>query len=239
MTFDFTNQVVLITGASGNLGKAVASAFHAANARMVLVDHATRGLDKIFPDLTNSSDVYYMAPFDITQTESAQSVVRNAVARFGRIDILVNTTGGHKAGAPLHETDLRTLDYLMNLNARSAFVISQAVVPVMLANGSGKIILVSGRAGISGSANSSAYSAAKAAVLRFTESMAAELKDKNININCVLPGTIDTPQNRLADPAADTSRWVAADAIADAILFLASPEARAVNGAAIPVYGKG
>jgi len=239
MKFDFSNQVVLITGASGNLGKAAARAFLSANARLVLVDHAHRGLEIIFPDLANPSDVYYLAPFDITQPESAQSVVTKAVDRFGRIDILVNTVGGHRAGTPLHETDIQTLDYLMNLNARSAFVISQAVIPVMLANGSGKIILVSGRAGLSGSANSAAYSASKAAVLRFTESMAAELKDKNINVNCVLPVIIDTPQNREANPADDASKWVTAEAIADVILFLASAAAMAVNGAAIPVYGKG
>ena len=239
MNFDFSNQIVLITGASGNLGKAVARAFLSANGCMVLVDHALRGLDDILPELTNPSDVYYLAPYDSTHPESAQAVVAKAMDRFGRIDILVNTVGGHKAGTPLHETDIQTLDYLFNLNARSAYVISQAVVPVMLANGSGKIILVSGRAALSGSANSSAYSASKATVLRFTESLAAELKEKNINVNCVLPGIIDTPQNREANPCADTSKWVAPEAIADVILFLASPAARAVNGAAIPVYGRG
>ena len=239
MIFDFSNQVVLITGASGNLGKAAARAFLSANARLVLVDHAPHGLDNVLPDHANLSDVYYLAPFDITQHESAQSVVTKAVDRFGRIDILVNTVGGHRAGSPLYETDIQTLDYLMNLNARSAYGISQAVIPVMLANGSGKIILVSGRAGLLGSANSAAYSASKAAVLRFTESMAAELKEKNINVNCVLPGIIDTPQNRAANPSDNSSKWVAADAIADVILFLASPASRAVNGAAIPVYGRG
>ena len=84
-----------------------------------------------------------------------------------------------------------------------------------------------------------AYSASKSAVVRLTESMAAELKKEGLNVNCVLPGTIDTPQNRQAMPKADHSRWVKPEAIADVILFLASPAARAVQGAAIPVYGKG
>ena len=82
-----------------------------------------------------------------------------------------------------------------------------------------------------------AYSASKSAVLRLTESMSAELKRGGINVNCVLPGTIDTPSNREAMPNADHSRWVAPEAIADVVLFLASDEARAVHGAAIPVYG--
>jgi NAD(P)-dependent dehydrogenase (short-subunit alcohol dehydrogenase family) len=83
----------------------------------------------------------------------------------------------------------------------------------------------------------SAYGAAKAAVIRLTESMAAELKGAGINVNCILPGTIDTPQNRQAMPNADHNRWVKPESLADVILFLASDAARDVHGAAVPVYG--
>ena len=82
------------------------------------------------------------------------------------------------------------------------------------------------------------HSASKSAVVRLTESLAAELKHNGINANCVLPGTIDTPQNREDMPSADHNRWVPPEAIADVILFLASDAARAVQGAAIPVYGR-
>jgi NAD(P)-dependent dehydrogenase (short-subunit alcohol dehydrogenase family) len=84
----------------------------------------------------------------------------------------------------------------------------------------------------------SAYSVSKSAVVRLTESMAAELRDYGINVNCILPGTIDTPQNRQAMPAADHDRWVKPEALADVILFLASEAAREIHGAAIPVYGR-
>ena len=97
---------------------------------------------------------------------------------------------------------------------------------------------VASRDGLQGSAGYSAYSASKSAVLRLTESMAAELKNSNINVNCVMPATIDTPQNRKAIPNADFSKWVAPRAIADVILFLISDAARAINGAAVPVFGK-
>jgi NAD(P)-dependent dehydrogenase (short-subunit alcohol dehydrogenase family) len=82
-----------------------------------------------------------------------------------------------------------------------------------------------------------AYAAAKSAVIRLTESMAAELRDRNINVNCVLPTVLDTPENRNAMPNADPSRWVALDALADVIVFLASDRARAIHGAALPVTG--
>jgi NAD(P)-dependent dehydrogenase (short-subunit alcohol dehydrogenase family) len=97
---------------------------------------------------------------------------------------------------------------------------------------------VAARAALAGSRNAAAYSASKAATVRLVESLAAELRREDINVNCVLPGTIDTPQNREAMPKADHSRWVEPAAIAEVMLFLASDAARAVNGAAIPVYGK-
>ena len=109
----------------------------------------------------------------------------------------------------------------------------------MLRAGKGRIINVAARAALQGAARLAAYSASKSAVVRLTESLAAELKDNGITVNCVLPGTIDTPQNRQASPREDFSRWVPPDAIADVILFLASDSARAVTGAAIPVYGRG
>jgi NAD(P)-dependent dehydrogenase (short-subunit alcohol dehydrogenase family) len=107
----------------------------------------------------------------------------------------------------------------------------------MLAAGQGKIVNVAALAGLSGKANMGAYVASKSAVMRLTESMAAELRDKRINVNCILPSTIDTPQNRKDMPKADPRRWVAPEALADVVLFLASDAARAIHGAAIPVSG--
>jgi len=108
----------------------------------------------------------------------------------------------------------------------------------MLERGYGKIINTASRAAMGGDANNAAYSVSKTAVVRLTESMAAELKDAGINVNCIMPGMIDTPQNRAAMPKADFGKWVSPEALADVILFLASDAARAINGAAIPVYGR-
>jgi NAD(P)-dependent dehydrogenase (short-subunit alcohol dehydrogenase family) len=100
------------------------------------------------------------------------------------------------------------------------------------------IVHTAARTGLKGAANTSAYGASKSAVVRLVESLAAELKLKGINVNCVLPSTIDTPENRKSMPKADHSRWVPPEAIADIVLFLASDAAWPVNGAAIPVYGQ-
>jgi NAD(P)-dependent dehydrogenase (short-subunit alcohol dehydrogenase family) len=162
-------------------------------------------------------------------------MVDETIKHFGRIDVLVNTAGGYRAGTPVHETPIETWDFMLNLNARSVFLTSRAVIPCMLRQKYGKIISVAARAAERGRANMAAYSVSKSAVMRLTESMAAELRDMSINVNCVLPGTIDTPANRQAMPDADYSRWVKPEIVAEVILFLASDSARTLNGVSIPV----
>jgi NAD(P)-dependent dehydrogenase (short-subunit alcohol dehydrogenase family) len=154
------------------------------------------------------------------------------------VDVLVNTVGGFRAGTPLHETPLETFDFMMNLNARTVYIAARAVLPPMLARGYGKIISIAARPGLEGRANQAAYAASKAAVLRLTESMAAEYKMKGINVNAVIPGTIDTPQNRAAMPDAEVSKWVQPESLADVIAFLASDLARDVHGVGLEVVGR-
>jgi len=236
--FDFSNRVVIVTGASGNLGQAVARAFQAAGARLALVDRAADRLQQIYPDLAGSGTHFLAGSVDVTDADAVAATVAETINRFERIDVLVNAVGGYHGGTPLHETSLETWDLMFNLNARSVFVASRAVIPHMMRQRSGKIINVAARAGLQGGAKMAVYSASKSAVVRLTEGMAAELKGSGINVNCLLPGTIDTPQNRQAMPDADYSRWVKPEAIADAILFLASDAARDVHGAALPVFGR-
>lgn len=236
--YDFTDRVVMVAGATGNLGTAVARAFQAAGARLVLVDRSADRLARLFPELADSPGAFLANSVDLTNTEAVAGMVEETARRFGRIDVLANTAGGFRGGTPAHETPQETWDFLFNLNVRAILVPCRSVVPWMLAQGSGKIINVAARAALSGSAGLSAYTAAKSAAVRLTESMAAELKDQGINVNCILPGTIDTPQNRQDRPDVDPGRFVTPEALADVILFLASDAARAIHGAAIPVYGR-
>jgi len=236
--FDFQNQVVMVTGATGNLGSALARAFREAGARLALVDRHTELLEKTFPDLIDVPQCLLARCADLTNPDDVQTVVAQTIERFGRLDVLVHTVGGYRAGTALHETPLATLDFMLNLNAKTVFITNQAVIPHMIRQGSGKIVNLAARPGLQGRANMAAYSASKAAVIRLTESAAAELKRYGINVNCVLPGTIDTPQNREAMADADFSEWVKPQSLADVILFLASHAARDIHGAAVPVYGR-
>jgi len=230
---DFAGQVVLVTGAAGNLGQAVAWAFLAAGARLALVDRAADRLLDLFPDLADSHEHFLATAVDLTKGDAVQAMVAETMRRLGRIDVLVNAAGGYRGGQPVHETPPETWDFLLDLNAGTLLNTVRAVVPHMLAQGSGKIVSVAAQGALQGRAKGGAYSAVKSAVLRLTESMSAELKGGGINVNCVLPGTIDTPQNRQAMPKADFGKWTPPEAIADVILFLASAAARGVHGAAI------
>ncbi len=235
--FSFSDRVVMVTAAAGNLGQAVMRAFLEAGAKLTLVDRSPDRLAKRYPDLAASPDHLLIQGVDVTDAEAVEAAIAKAVEHFARIDVLVNAVGGYRAGMPVHQTSLDDWDFMLNQNARSAYLVSRAVVPHMLKQRYGKIVNVASRAALAGGKNAAAYSVAKAAVVRLTESMAAELKGEGINVNCVLPGTIDTPQNRAAMPKADFNKWTPPEAIADVILFLASEAARAVHGAAIPVYG--
>jgi NAD(P)-dependent dehydrogenase (short-subunit alcohol dehydrogenase family) len=125
------------------------------------------------------------------------------------------------------------------MNLRTAVVCCKAVLPAMLERGTGCIINIGAGAAARAGAGMGAYTASKAGVQRLTESLSEEVKDRGITVNAILPGTIDTPRNRADMPDADFSRWVAPEAIAAVIVFLASDAARAVTGAAIPVLGRG
>lgn len=236
---DFTGQVVMVTGGTGNLGGPVARAFVAAGARVVVVDRNPEKQRELFPDWVDSPDVWLAAPVDVTDEKAGAEVVAQTVARFARLDVLVNTVGGYRAGKPVHEMDLATWDAMMNLNARSTLVMCKAAIPVMLGQGRGRIVNVAARAGLAGSANHAAYAASKAAVMRITESMAAEVREKGINVNCILPSTIDSPDNRAAMPKADTRKWVQPESMAEVVLYLSSSAARDIHGVALPVYGLG
>lgn len=233
---DFNNKVVMVTGAAGNLGSATARAFLDGGARLVLIDLRQERLEETYADL-QEEDAVFFAGVDLTDDGAVEGMVYEAVQQMGTIDVLANIAGGFRSGAPVHETSLDTWQYMLDLNARTVLVTARAVVPHMLQQKSGKIINIASRAALKAGAKSAAYAAAKSAVIRLTESMSAGLKASGINVNCLIPGTIDTPQNRKSMPNADVAKWVEPQALADVILFLASEKARAIHGACVPVYG--
>ncbi len=231
---DFNDRVVIVTGAAGNLGRAVADAFAARGARLVLVDLREQSLAAAFG---SAGERRLFAPANLLEQAQADGVAQEAIDRFGRVDVLCNLAGGFRMGEAVHETSDATWNFLFDLNTRTLLHAVRAVVPRMIAAGGGKIVNVGAASAQKGVAQMGAYVASKSSVIRLTESMAAELRERNINVNCVLPTIIDTPENRAAMPGADPARWVAPQDLANTIVFLASDAARAIHGAALPVSG--
>lgn len=224
-------STIFITGAAGALGSAVARAFADAGANTVLVGRdATRLAAACGP----ASERRMLAVADLRDAASVTAAARDAVARFGRIDALCNIAGGFAMGTPVHATTDAQWDDMFDQNVRSLRNAVAAVVPGMLDGQGGKVVNIASASARQGMANMGAYCASKDVVIRLTESMSAELRGQGVNVNCVLPGTIDTPDNRAAMPNADRSKWVTPEALAEVILFLCSPAARAIHGAAIP-----
>lgn len=235
---EFNNKVAVVTGATGNLGRAVAKRFHQENVELVLVGRKVDDLKENYPQTGNRTSNSLIAQADLMDEKSVQNLITDVINHFGKIDVLIHTVGGFEAGKRLDQTALETWDFMMDLNARTYYLVSKHVIPHMMDRGSGSIVGVAARQGIKGIRKMAAYSASKATVIRVTESMAAELKNNGINVNCVVPSIIDTPQNRAAMPEADFNQWVKPDSIAAVIFFLASQAARDINGAALPVYGR-
>ena len=231
---NWENKVVVVTGACGNLGQAVAALFRQAGASLVLLDLDRQRLEAQYG---SEDDRQTFAAADLLDRAEVAAAFKAATDRFGRIDVLCNLAGGFRMGPPVHETTDQDWNFLFDLNARSVLHAVHAVVPQMIAAGRGAIVNVAASAALKGAAGMGAYCATKDVVIRNTEAMSAELRDKGINVNCVLPSIIDTPENRAAMPASDPSRWVAPEALAKVIAFLASDDAAAIHGAAIPVTG--
>ena len=227
------NQTVMITGAAGHLGRAAAGAFRQAGARLLLLDRQTEALERAF----ERSPQTILLGADLLDREQLRARVEEALKSAGRLHVLCHVAGGFRMGEAVHETTPQTWDFLGDLNARAFLNVASVVVPHLIEQGGGKVVTIGAGAALKGMAQMGAYCASKSALIRLTESMSAELKDKNINVNCVLPSIIDTPDNRSAMPDADTSRWVAPEALADVMVFLSSDAARAIHGASIPVTG--
>ena len=234
MAYDFSGKVVLITGGTGALGRAVAQAFGTSNATTVV----TYIIDGEREDVkAKIKTIAELVKVDITKEDQAKKLVSHVINTYDRIDVLVNVVGGYLGGKAVAELDETEWDKMMSMNLKSAFLISKHVIPLMVSAKHGKMVHISSRTGLKSDGYDSAYSASKSGLIRLVESISEEVKEHNINVNCILPSTIDTEANRNAMPNSDYSKWVKTGDLADLVLFLCSEEAKVINGAAIPAYG--
>jgi NAD(P)-dependent dehydrogenase (short-subunit alcohol dehydrogenase family) len=222
-------KVVVVTGASGALGRVVAEVALARGARVAGVDHASSQIPATEKRLE-------LGGVDLTDAAQAKKAIDAVVAHFGKLDALINIAGGF-AFETIAEGDPKTWQRMYALNVLTALNASRSAAAHLAASGRGRIINVGAMGALQAGAGMGAYAASKAGVHRLTEAMAAEWKGK-ITVNAVLPSTIDTQANRASMPKADFGKWVRPEELAEVILFLASDAASAVTGALLPVNGR-
>lgn len=229
---NFQGQTIIVTGAAGNLGAAIAQTLAKRGATLVLADRDQAALDAVAAGIAPSAIL--VAGADVRTAEGCRQIVDAAGANV--VHGLANTVGGFRT-RDLADGASSDWSMLMELNALSALRLTEAVLPLMRTNGYGRIVHTAAGAGAKSFAGGAVYSASKAAVSRIAEAAAQENRAHGISVNCIAPGTIDTPQNRAAMPEADTSRWVTPSALAEVFAFLLSREASAVSGATIDASG--
>jgi NAD(P)-dependent dehydrogenase (short-subunit alcohol dehydrogenase family) len=232
-----TETVVLVAGGTGGLGRAVSLAFLEEGARVVVTHRNQRELDTL-KDLAAGKDSRLDgSDVDVTNESEVDKLIEGIIARYGRLDAMVNTVGGYAGGVKLWELDTKTFDQMLALNLRSGYALSRAAVRVMLQQGSGAKVNVAAKAALDHGAGAAAYAASKAAAVAMIDSLAEDLKGTGIRVNTVLPCIIDTEANRKAMPKADFAKWPKPEDIARVIVFLCGDGAKVIHGAAVPVFG--
>lgn len=221
-------RVIVVTGGHGALGRAVVAAALAEGLKVAVIDHAA--------GLPTPESVLELGGTDLTDAAAAARAIEAVAAHFGRLDALLNIAGGF-VWQTVDDAD-PAWDRMHALNLKTALNASRAALPWLKRSDEGRIVNVGANGALKAAAGMGAYAASKAGVHRLTESLAEELKATSVTVNAVLPSILDTAQNRKDMPGADPSTWVQPADLARVMLFLASPESRAVTGALIPVVGR-
>jgi NAD(P)-dependent dehydrogenase (short-subunit alcohol dehydrogenase family) len=237
---DLSSHAAVITGATGNLGAAVLRAYLTRGTHVAAaVRDAAKGdaLRSALGDLAGDADDprLLVIEADPSDASAMDALVERVLRAWGRLDILNNLAGRFAAGSAL---DVGLLRDLWDANVLTAVTAGAACLRPMRARGYGRIVSVSAIGAQRGARNNAAYAMSKGALVRWTESLAAEVKGEGITVNAVLPTTIDHPVNRAQMPKADPKLWPSPDEVASVILFLSSPDASGVNGAAVPITAR-
>lgn len=230
-------KTAIITGGTGGLGKDVVKLFLEKNCNVVSTYIIDDQIDKFVYLREEYKSKVIFAKADVTNENQIKKLIDKTKEIYGKIDFLINLVGGFTKDN-IVKTELKSFDEMININLKSCFVCTKQVLPHFIENNSGKIVNIAAKPALKSYSGVGAYGASKAGVVALTESAADEVKDLDININAIIPGTIDTAQNRIDMKDADFSKWVNPEELAKIILFLVSEESKAISGAVIPALGK-
>lgn len=233
-----SDRVVLITGATGAVGRVVSRTFAEAGARLALTGTRPEALQALAADLGLAEERVLLHAADLARADEARALVDAVLARWGRVDVLLNLAGGWRKSGRLGEVTDEDWDAVLDLNLRTCLNMCRAVLPSMEKQGWGRIVNMGAKSVVDPGTRQPPYNVAKAAVVALTRSIAADYRRLGVAANAIMPSTVDTAANRATMGDADQSRWVKPEELAAAMLFLCSEEGGSVNGAAIPIFGR-
>ncbi len=245
--FDLTGRVAIVTGGNGGIGLGMAQGLAGAGAAVMLAARDRPKADEALADLAAAGARCAFTPLDVTDEGSCRAAIAAAIDRFGRLDILVNNAGT-SVRKPPQEYSAAEWHKVLDTNLSGAFLCSQAAYPAMQRAGGGKILNIGSMFAIFGSGYAAAYAASKGGLVQLTKSLAVAWAADNIQVNAVLPGWVDTELTRDARQQVPglhervlartpAGRWGVPEDLAGIAVFLASPAADFITGAAIPVDG--
>jgi NAD(P)-dependent dehydrogenase (short-subunit alcohol dehydrogenase family) len=237
MNITFSGKVVLVTGGTGGLGRAVSLAFLQEGASVVVTYRKQQEFDSLRSAAAADAPALEGRAVDVTDGSAVAELVAGILSRHRQLDVVVNTIGGYAGGIKLWDTKTDVFEAMLSLNLRAGFTVAHAILPVMLKQRRGSFVNVAAKAAFDHSAGAAAYAASKAAAVAMMDSLAADAMGTGVRVNSVLPSIIDTPANRQAMPGSNFASWPKPDDIAKVILFLSSDASKTIHGAAIPVYG--
>lgn len=218
-------KVILVTGANGGVGSAVVQ-------HLLELGASVAGVSRSFTQSEHPD--FFSIPADLASASGAAQAIRAVLERFSKIDGVVHTVGGFAFGA-LHELSEQEWTRLCDENLNSAFYLLRAILGPMRELRYGRIVIIGSLAAVVPQANLSAYTATKAGLHALVQSTALESREFNLTINAILPGTIDTPANRSAMPAADPSHWLSPQKLAKLCVQLLSDPDGILTGALLPL----
>jgi 2-hydroxycyclohexanecarboxyl-CoA dehydrogenase len=243
-------KVALVTGGGGGIGRAVSLTLAGAGAKTAVADIANDNAEAVAGEIRKLGVEGIACQVDLTKKPEVERMVSEVLGRFGQIDILVNCQGWDRL-APFLETDEDFWERILAINFKSILYTSKAILPHMIARGSGKVINIASDAGRVGSSWEAVYAGSKGAVIAFSKTLARELARYKVNVNVVCPGMTETPlMDAIRNQSPQTAKIVDAviratpfrraarpEEIADAVLFFASPSADFITGQTLSVSG--
>ena len=230
------NRITIITGPTGGLGRVVTKKFAEEGARLALFDLSAQKLKDLVRDLEISEEQYLLRATDLTDSTAVEEAAKEVIGKFGKAEILIHLVGGFTGGKRVVETAEEDVSMMLRQHLWTTFHLVQGFVPLMVANGWGRVIVISSPAALSPRGGNAAYAVGKAAEEVLTLSLAQELRNTDVTANVLLVRRIDVEHERDQNPTSENASWTTPEEIAAAVRYICSEEAQVINGARIPLY---